>query len=273
MKKIFALLMSTLMTVSSIAAQGGDTVQDDCARDSDTGSIHVSSSEPIDVDVFFELPAFIDTGLANGSMERVGGVIRYSDDKQIAAWLRQGGQIGQMAESSASLLERIVAKHSTFGLALGRVVPILNIAMGGFGLLEQIIGIRAHEAELERIYDRVSEEFQRNREVELLAALDYAENAFIARCAPFKSEAAAQVTFELTVAHAQLVRDLDDLLAEEVNEANVELATMYQVLAMKVCTLSTRVRLKTVKTKPRFTGCPSASTRIGPTPSNMRANG
>ena len=78
----------------------------------------------------------------------------------------------------------------------------------------------------------------------MLAALDYAENAFVARCAAFKVGAVEKVTFELSVAQAQLVRDLDDLLAAETSEANIELATLYQVLAMKVCALSTRLRLE-----------------------------
>ena len=190
------------------------------------------------------MPEFIEAGLANGLMERVGGVIRYSGDEQILAWLRQGGQVGQAVESSAGLLGQLVSPYSTFGRALGSTVPLLNIAMGGFGLIEQIIGIRAHEAELEYIYDRVSEEFQRNREVEMLAALNHAENAFVTRCDAFKVEAVAQVTYELTVAQAQLVRDLDELLDAEMNEANIELATMYQVLAMKVCAVSTRLRLE-----------------------------
>lgn len=244
MKKIIALLLLVLITVLPASAQGGNAVDDNCASDDSTASDQTPSSEPIHVELYFELPEYIEAGLANGSLERVGGVIRYSDDQQTLAWLRQGGQVGQVVESSASLLERVVPRHATLGMLLGRAVPLLNIAMGGFGLFEQILGIRAHDAELERIYDRVSEEFQRNREVELLAALNHAENAFVARCDAFRVEAVAQVTYELTVAQAQLVRDLDELLDAEINEANIELATMYQVLAMKVCAVSTRLRLE-----------------------------
>lgn len=244
MNKIIACLCLVLITVSSASAQGGSAIQDNCASDDSAASAQTQSSEHLNIGVYFEVPEFIEAGLENGSMERVGGVIRYSDDQQILAWLRQGGQVGQVVESSAGLLERVVSQPSPIGLALGRAVPILNIAMAGFGLIEQILGIRAHEAELERIYDRVSEEFQRNREVEMLAALNHAENAFVARCDAFKIEAVAQVTYELTVAQAQLVRDLDELLAAEMNDANIELATMYQLLAMKVCAVSTRLRLE-----------------------------
>ena len=248
MKKVIVLLCLALISAPSASAQGGSAIHDDCASDDPTASAQMPSSEQLQVDMYFEIPQFIEAGLADGSMERVGGVIRYSEDEQILAWLRQGGQIGQAVESSTSLLERVVSlsghQHSTIGRVLSGAVPVLNIAMAGFGVFEQINGIRVHAEELERIYDRVSKEFQRNREVELLAALNHAENAFIARCAEFKVQAVAHVTYELTVAQAQLVRDLDELLVAETSTENIKLATIYQVLAMKVCTMSTRLRLE-----------------------------
>ena len=251
MMKVITTLLLAFITVTCVSAQGGNSIQENCASDDSTASVQTQRSEPLNIELYFELPEFIEAGLASGSLERVGGVIRYSEDQQILAWLRQGGQVGQVVESSTSLLERIVfisgQQNATIGRVLGGTVPVLNIAMAGFGMVEHIIGIRAHEAELERIYDRVSEEFQRNREVELLAALDHAENALVAKCAEFKIEAVAHVTYELTIAQAQLVRDLDELLAVEVNKDNVakfELATLYQVLAMKVCAMSTRLRLE-----------------------------
>jgi len=89
--------------------------------------------------------------------------------------------VGQGAEAASNLLVQVAAKSGQGHLALRQlldsVTPILNISMAGFSIVEHIAGIRAHEAELERIYDRVSEEFQRDRRVELLAALDQAENA------------------------------------------------------------------------------------------------
>jgi len=181
-------------------------------------------------------------------MERVGGVIRYSDSKQIVAWLREGGKIGQTAESAAGLLEHVVtnsgARYATLARLIAGAVPILHLAMAGYSLAEHIIGIRAHEAEIERIYDRVSEEFQRDREVELLAVLEHAENSFIVTSDAYKQQAVAEITYELAVARGQLIRDLDELLSAEINPANIELATQYQVLAMKVCAMGTRLRLE-----------------------------
>ncbi|WP_290523677.1 hypothetical protein [Alcanivorax sp.] len=42
------------------------------------------------VSVLFEVPDEIATGLMDGSLERVGGVIRRSGDKKVRAWLREG---------------------------------------------------------------------------------------------------------------------------------------------------------------------------------------
>lgn len=40
----------------------------------------------------FMIPESIRAGLSSGIYERIGGVIRYSDSKQVVAWLREGGQ-------------------------------------------------------------------------------------------------------------------------------------------------------------------------------------
>ncbi len=43
--------------------------------------------------VYFDIPPQIALGLESGRLERVGGIIRYSSSKQIAAWLRESGQL------------------------------------------------------------------------------------------------------------------------------------------------------------------------------------
>ena len=231
MKKLITLLCLAMIAALPASAQNRSNAEYSC-----------------ELDIHFEVPEFIEEGLVNGSMERVGGVIIDSDNQQTIAWLRQGGQIGQVAESSAGLLEHVTRLSGGANLALGRllasVTPVLNISMAGFSLIEHIAGIRAHEAELERIYDRVSEEFQRDREVELEAALDYAENILLARSDAYKYQAVARATSELGVARKQLLRDLEELLQVEDFEKTVELAMSYQVLAMRVCVMSSRLHLE-----------------------------
>ena len=231
MKRIFALMCLVIIAALPASAQNKSNAENRC-----------------ELDIHLEVPEFIEEGLVNGTMERVGGVIRNTDDQQTIAWLRQGGQLGQVAESSAGLLEHVTRLSGSGNLAITRllagVTPFLNISMAGFSLLEHILGIRAHEAELERIYDRVSEEFQRDREVELQAALDFAENILLARSDAYKYQAVARATSELGVARKQLLRDLEELLQVENFEETAELAMSYHVLAMKVCIMSTRLHLE-----------------------------
>ncbi len=245
MKKLLALLCFALIAVSSASASAQSNSSTEKCPPVDSSAAPAGPASALsDIAVHFEVPEFIEIGLKDGTLERVGGVIRYSEDQQILAWLRQGGQVGQLAESSASLLQRLIPEGVGMAQLITGALPFLNIGMAGYSIVEHIAGIRVHEAELERIYDRVSEEFQRDREVEMLAALNSAENAFLAKCDEYKLATIAQVNYELEIARAQLTRDLDELLKAPVNKeniANIELASMYQILAMKVCAMSTRL--------------------------------
>lgn len=238
MKKIITSLLLALVAVTCVAAQSEVDSENRCAPNSDQSNI----------DVYLEVPEFIEAGLTNGSMERVGGVISFTDSDQTIARLRQVGQLGQGAEAASSLLERVAILSGQGHLALGRLLaiatPILNISMAGFSIAEHIAGIRVHEAELERIYDRVSEEFQRDRRVELIAALDYTENTFLVESDEYRRAAVAEVNKDLASARAQIAEDLQILLTAETNSENIELATSYQVLSMRVCALGTRLRLE-----------------------------
>lgn len=238
MKRSITSLLLALVAVTCVAAQVDRDPENSCAPNSGLGEIAVHA----------EVPEFIEAGLTDGSMEREGGVIRYSDNGQNIARLRQVGQLGQGAEAASSLLERVAVLSGQGHLALGRLLamatPVLNISMAGYSIAELIAGIRAHEAELERIYDRVSEEFQRDRRVELVAALDQAENATRFDNPENIQRAFAVVDSKLANARLQLVEDLRLLIDADASPANIELATSYQVLSMRICALGTRLRLE-----------------------------
>lgn len=238
MKRSITAILLALVAVTCAAAQVDRDPQNDCALSSGQGEITVHA----------DVPEFIEAGLVDGSMERVGGVIRYTDGGQNIARLRQVGQLGQGAEAASSLLERVAVLSGQGHLALGRLLaistPVLNISMAGYSIAELIAGIRAHEAELERIYDRVSEEFQRDRRVELVAALDYAENTLLVESEEYRRAAVAEVNKDLASARAQLAEDLQILQKAETSAENVELAASSQVLSMRVCALGTRLRLE-----------------------------
>ena len=213
--RLLTTIMLALVSITCVAAQADGATEIVCAPKGETG----------DVAVYAEIPEFIDAGLADGSMERVGGVIQLSGDGLAVAHLRQVGQVGQGAEAASSLLERVAVPSGQGHLALGRllasVTPVLNLSMSGFAIIEHIAGIRAHAAELQRIYDRVSEEFQRDRRVELLAALDDAENTFLVENEDYRWAAVAEVNGALTRARKQIEEDLRILLNAETKPEHV----------------------------------------------------
>ena len=237
MKKVITLLFLALVVVTCVSAQSEVDFENRCAPKSDQSNVAV----------YVEVPEFIEAGLTDGSMERIGGVIRYSENQQTIAWLRQGGQMGRVAESTAGILKHIFRLSGTDYLALGKLVasatPLLNMSMAGFSLIEHIAGIRAHEAELERIYDRVSEEFQRDREVKLAAALEFAENTLLVTDDEYSRAATVKVNSDLIEARRQLVEDLYNFFGTETTKTNIELALSTQILAMRVCVMGTRLQL------------------------------
>ena len=238
MKRIITSLLLALVAATCVAAQADRDPDNGCAAENGLPESAVHT----------EVPTFIESGLTDGSMERLGGVIRYSEDGQIIAQLRQVGQVGQGAEAASSLLERVAVLSGHGHLALARllasVTPILNISMAGYSIVELIEGIRAHEAEIERIYDRVAEEFRRDRRVELLAALNQAENATQFNNSENIQSVFGEVDSKLENARLQLAEDLWLLLDADASPANIELATSYQTLSMRVCALATRLRLE-----------------------------
>ncbi len=237
LKRAITSLFFALVSVTCVAAQAERDQESQCAADRDLSEIVVHT----------EVPEFIEAGLTDGSIERLGGIIRYTDSGQNIAQLRQVGQIGQGAESASNLLERVVEMSGQGQLALGRLLalatPVLNISMAGYGIVELIAGIRAHEAEIERIYDRVDEQFRRDRRVALLGALDDAENILLYENEVNRNAGFTEVIPSLSTAKRQLDEDLNLLLNSETSDELKKLAASSQVFSMRVCTMSTRLKM------------------------------
>jgi hypothetical protein len=130
------------------------------------------------IEVLFEIPTAIQSGLANGTLERIGGVIRDTNNKQIVAWLREGGKISSNPNISQGLMGTLLqygGKSST--AILGSTASVLNVAMAGYysyKIIEQLLSL--HQ-ELEKIHERIAQEFSRDRLVQLETALEMARDA------------------------------------------------------------------------------------------------
>lgn len=116
------------------------------------------------VDVTFELEPVIEAGLANGTLERVGGVIRNSDDKQIVAWLTEIGE--NIPPESTDLVQRVLGISSQ--ALIQTTVPLLNLSVVGLMWLRM-------EQRFNQIASQISTEFNIDRESRFQTALDMFE--------------------------------------------------------------------------------------------------
>ena len=202
------------------------------------------------ISVHLQVPEFIESGLASGSMERVGGVIRTlnSNNKESIAWIRKAGQTGQTVVSSAGLLENVMRFSglgtTTLATLLGSSLPILNIAMAGYALADIILRIQGQHAELGQLHEAIKREFNRERVVNLITAIDIARNISRARDVDVKRQMVGQVTERLVNAEVQLLIDFEESLTGDMEVKHKEAAVRTIVLAMHVAAMSARAWLE-----------------------------
>lgn len=112
------------------------------------------------LDVVFDVPQKIAQGLSNGSLERVGGVVRDSSSKQIVMWLQDGG-----SEVSKKLANPPLAGGAN---ALAMANPMLatanlGVSVAGFAMVIHLLNriseqIRALEAKVDRISEKLDDQ-------------------------------------------------------------------------------------------------------------------
>jgi hypothetical protein len=80
------------------------------------------------ISVVFELSAEIAKGLADGTLERVGGVIRTVGDKKIVVWLTEAGEAASQGSGIPSIL-------TSPQMLMGMQVANLAVSVAGFALI------------------------------------------------------------------------------------------------------------------------------------------
>lgn len=198
------------------------------------------------ITIHFEVPKFIETGLVNGSMERIGGVVRnpQSESNEVIAWMRQIGQVGQTVESSGELIENVMrsaglSAATTLNL-LTTIMPLVNIAMAGYSLLDIISDIRSQRREIERIYARIEEEFWQDRMANLVAALELGERLHVVENLAFAYELVGEITDSLLETKEHFRVDFDDLLKSAEFSDNIESALRFHAASMLVVAMVVR---------------------------------
>lgn len=125
------------------------------------------------IEVLLEVPPVIAKGLADGTLERVGGVIREVGSKQIVVWLREGGNLdvvrglgtatGGLGSVATGILNTAVSADSHHlimqalaqqGIMLG-TMGMLNIAISGCTLYILNRRINRLGEQIEKLHHRV----------------------------------------------------------------------------------------------------------------------
>ena len=119
------------------------------------------------VNATFYIPKLIEQGLSNGAYERIGGVIREANSKQIVAWLREGGEAGKILES---VLPNVGAVSSILNLAVSTIG--FAVVLKRLGVIE--LQLQQAQEVLQTIGYKIDLSFYAN----FRSALDLAINAF-----------------------------------------------------------------------------------------------
>lgn len=122
------------------------------------------------VEATFVLPERISRGLLRGELERIGGVIREVDSKQIVTWLRETQPMKSSDLSSIPSLSPV-----------GSVSSILNLGVTTMGfaiVLQQLSVIEKGLDKAQQVINEVDEKIDLSIYANFRAAIDLAINAF-----------------------------------------------------------------------------------------------
>jgi len=135
----------------------------------------------MNLDVTFDVPKHIVEGLLSGEFERVGGVVREMETKQVVAWLRDVGNSSNQVLSTVLSPSTLSAAASTALSLANPVISVLNLAVStmGFLIIKNRLGVIEQQLEqaqgvLQSIDYKIDLSFYAN----FRAALDLACNTF-----------------------------------------------------------------------------------------------
>lgn len=111
------------------------------------------------LDVTFDVPQWILDGLMNGSMERVGGVVRTTGGKEVVMWLRETGRVLQ--DDTPDVLSQLSSVVTNQNIMIGLQAANLVVSAAGFVVMyykldkieKQLVGLDSKLSKLDRDLD------------------------------------------------------------------------------------------------------------------------
>ncbi|TVR20142.1 MAG: hypothetical protein EA396_11080 [Anaerolineaceae bacterium] len=184
------------------------------------------------LDVVFEVPAQIHQGMTSGSLERIGGVVRDSQTKQVVAWLRDGSAMSQTSNPIDQIFS-VSAGQNLLSLA-GRSALLLNLT------LMTIRAVRINE-QLNIISDEISsikDEFKRDRLAKRRVAIRAARDVLTSQDIEVIRARFSAAQDGLYEAEQQLLRDI-----EKTTDASDQMAFLTQAMQMSALRVRCYLRL------------------------------
>lgn len=128
----------------------------------------------MNLNVVFDVPALVAQGLMNGSLERVGGVVRDSSSKQVVMWLQEGG-----SEVSKALVQPPLAGVQALATASSLLSAAnLGVSVAGFAVvLQQLNRISEQIKAVEAKIDRANHKLDDGWLAKLKAGINACQNA------------------------------------------------------------------------------------------------
>jgi predicted transcriptional regulator len=128
----------------------------------------------MNLNVVFDVPARVAQGLINGSLERVGGVVRDSSTKQVVMWLQEGG-----SQASNALAQPPLAGIQALATASSLLSAAnLGVSVAGFALvLQQLNQISDQIKSVEAKVDRANQKLDDGWLAKLKAGINACQNS------------------------------------------------------------------------------------------------
>jgi tetratricopeptide (TPR) repeat protein len=122
----------------------------------------------------FAVPDWISNGLTQGVYERVGGVIRNTNNKEVIVWLRE-------TTPTASFVPGLLANAATLTGVANLGVSVLGLGVSIMGFLYLSMRLKELEKtlqEMREVLEKVNHKVDLGFHANFLAAIDLATNAF-----------------------------------------------------------------------------------------------
>lgn|GEM_PF-1727088 len=187
------------------------------------------------IEVFFQIPDEIQSKLATGVLERVGGVVRDSSSKHVVAWLREGSL------SSPENLTKSIGYASQSLMMVSGTGMALNLALTSASLAVIMSRIDRLSDQIDSLQTEMVNQFQRDRDIRFKSALQAARDALESDNPVTKDQRLNQSRDKLDEAEMHFKEEFDNALEKGL----LPLAQHYLTRAMYAATSLARTYLET----------------------------